>query len=136
MYELMTAYWPTAEADPAATPVEREYARIWSATPKVVFSSTLSTVGWNSRLVRGDVGGELARLRNEFEGDLDIGGATLAAAFIRRGLVDEYRLVVHPVVLGAGTPYFPPLESPLPLRLTETRTFASGSVYLGYAAIR
>lgn len=76
---------------------------------------------------------ELARLRTEFDGDPDVGGPTLAAVFIRRGLIDEFRLVVHPVVLGAGTPFFPPLESPIPLRLTATRAFASGVAYHGYA---
>ena len=75
----------------------------------------------------------LARIREEFDGDLEVGGPTLAAEFIRRGLVDEYRLVVHPVVLGAGTPFFPPLDEPLRLRLVDTRRFASGALYLGYA---
>ncbi|MEK6191662.1 MAG: dihydrofolate reductase family protein [Chloroflexota bacterium] len=134
MYELMAGYWPTAGSDPAATEVERDFARIWIETPKVVFSSTLPSVEWNSRLVRGDVGDELARLRTEFDRDLDVGGPTLASAFIRRGLVDEYRLLVHPVILGAGTPFFPALEDPIRLRLTETRTFESGVIYLGYAA--
>jgi dihydrofolate reductase len=134
MYELMAGYWPTAESDPSATEVEREFARIWKPMPKIVFSSTLASVDWNSRLVRGDVGEELAQLRTEFDGDLDVSGATLAAEFIRRGLVEEYQLIVHPVVLGAGTPFFPELQSPIPLRLTETRTFGSGAIYLGYAA--
>jgi dihydrofolate reductase len=132
MYDLMTAYWPTAGSEPSATPVERDFARIWSETPRVVFSSTLERVEWNSRLARGDVGDELARLRDEFDGDIDVGGATLAAEFIRRGLVDEYRPVVHPVVLGAGTPFLPKLDTPLRLRLKETRRFASGAMYLGY----
>ena len=134
MYELMAGYWPTAESDPSATEVEREFARIWKPMPKIVFSSTLTTVDWNSRLVHGDVGDQLAQLRTEFDGDLDVSGATLAAEFIRRGLVEEYQLLVHPVVLGAGTPFFPELESPIALRLTETRTFGSGVIYLGYAA--
>jgi dihydrofolate reductase len=128
----MAAYWPTAEQDPAATDVTREFARIWNATPKIVFSNSLASVEGNSRLVRGDVGEELTRLRNEFPGNLDVGGPTLASAFIARGLVDEYRPVVHPVVLGAGTPFFPPLERPLRLRLAETRTFESGAIYLEY----
>jgi dihydrofolate reductase len=134
LYEVMAAYWPTAESDPSATEPMREFARIWNATPKIVFSSTLDTVEWNSRLVRGDVGEELARLRTEFTGDLSVGGATLASAFIRRGLVDEYRLVVHPVVLGSGTPFWPNLDGPIRLRLTETHRFESGVVYLSYAA--
>lgn len=136
MYELMAEYWPTAESDPAATPAMLEFARIWNPMPKVVFSSTLSTVEWNSRLMSGDVGDALARLRTEFDGDLDVGGPTLASAFIERGLVDEYRLVVHPVILGAGTPFFPAMASPIHLRLQETRTFESGVVYLGYATDR
>jgi dihydrofolate reductase len=133
LYEVMAAYWPTAESDPNATPAMLDFARIWNPKPKVVFSTTLEEVEWNSRLVRGDPVGELARIRSEFEGELSVGGPTLASAFIRRGLVDEYRIVVHPVVLGAGTPLFPPLERLIRLRLIETRTFASGAVYLGYA---
>jgi dihydrofolate reductase len=136
LYEVMAAYWPTGESDPAATEPMRDFARVWNAMPKIVFSTTLATVQWNSRLVRGDVAAELERLRMEFSGDIAVGGPTLAAEFVRRGLVDEYWLVVHPVVLGAGTPFFPPLDSPLPLRLIETRTFRSGVVYLGYEAVR
>jgi dihydrofolate reductase len=133
MYEVMAAYWPHAETDPDGNDTTRDFAAIWNATPKFVFSSTLQDVQWNSRLVRGDVGDELARIRDEFDGDLDVGGATLAAEFIRRDLVDEFELVVHPVVLGAGTPFFPALDEPLRLRLVDTRRFASGAFYLGYA---
>jgi dihydrofolate reductase len=132
MYELMAGYWPTADSDPSATAPIREFAQIWLATPRIVFSSTLEHVDWNSRLVRGDIEEELARLRQEFAGDMDVGGATLAASFIRRGLIDEYELLVHPVVLGSGTPFFPSLDSPIPLRLTETRVFGSGVTYIGY----
>ena len=135
LYETMAAYWPTGESDPDATDAMREFARIWNAMPIVVFSSTLSTVERNCRLVRGDVGDELARLRSKFDGDLAVGGATLAASFIRRGLVDEYRLVVHPVVIGAGTPFFPALDEPVRLRLKETHRFDSGVLYLGYEAV-
>jgi dihydrofolate reductase len=133
LYELMAAHWPTAESDPSTTETEREFARIWNAMPKIVFSSTLESVEWNSRLVRGDIDEELAQLRTEFDGDLAVGGATLASAFIQRGLVDEYRLVVHPVILGAGTPFWPQLDAPIRLRLTDTHRFASGVLYLGYA---
>jgi dihydrofolate reductase len=136
LYEVMSAYWPTYESDPDATEPMREFGRIWNATPRFVFSSTLERVEFNSRLVRGDVGEALARVRTEFDGDLEVGGPTLAASFVRRGLVDEYHLVVHPVILGGGRPFFPELESPIPLRLAETRRFASGAVYLGYATDR
>ena len=134
LYEVMNAYWPTAESDPAATKAMLDFARIWNAKPKIVFSTTLDRVEGNSRLVTGDVGEVLAQLRTEFDGDLEVGGPTLAAAFIERGLVDVYQLVVHPVVLGAGTPFFPRLERPIGLRLVESRSFRSGAIYLGYAA--
>jgi dihydrofolate reductase len=132
LYELMAEYWPTAESDPNATHVMVEYARIWNAKPKIVFSSTLESVDWNSRLVRGDVVEELGRIRKEFPGDLGIGGATIAAELVRQNLVDEYGLVVHPVILGAGTPFFPSLSHPLNLELFDTRRFSSGVIYLGY----
>lgn len=136
VYEVMSAYWPTAGSDPEATGPMLEFARIWNAMPKIVFSTTLDSVGPNCRLVAGDVGEHLAVLRSEFQGDLGVSGATLAAEFIERGLVDEYKIVIHPVILGAGTPLFPALKDRIGLRLLETRTFTSGVVYLGYEAVR
>jgi dihydrofolate reductase len=133
LYETMAAYWPTAESDPAATPAMLEFAELWNATPIVVFSSTLESVHTNSRLERGDLVDEVERLRADVEGEISVGGPTLAAELVRRGLVDEYRLVVHPVVIGAGKPFFPSLDTPLQLRLLETRTFESGVVYMAYA---
>jgi len=132
MYELMADYWPTAEDDPSATDAMREFARIWKPMPKIVFSTSLDHVKHNARLVRGDVGNVLEELRGEFDGDIDVGGPNVAGQFVRRGLVDAYHLVVHPVVLGAGTPFWPALDAPLRLRLTETRTFASGAVLASF----
>ena len=132
MYELMAGYWPTAGADPSATDTERDFARIWNAMPKIVFSSTLGAVDGNSRQAGGDVAEELARLRTEFSGDIDVGGPTLASSFIRRGLVDEFRLLVHPVILGSGLPFFPQLDSPIQLRQVDSHTFRSGVMYLGF----
>jgi dihydrofolate reductase len=134
MYETMSAYWPTAADDPAAPSAIRDFAVIWNAQPKIVFSRTLASVTWNSRLAAGEPEEELTRLKAEFDGDLEVSGPTLAAEFIRRGLVDEYGLVVHPVILGGGLPFFPGRERPVGLRLTETRTFGSGAVLLRYAA--
>jgi dihydrofolate reductase len=130
----MAGYWPTAEADASAPDYIAEFARIWKEKPKVVFSRTLESVGWNSRLVSDDIPGEIAKLKAEPGGDLSVGGARLAAALIRRGLVDEFRPIVHPVVLGAGTPYLPASGEAFPLRLVETRSFDSGAVYLRYQA--
>jgi dihydrofolate reductase len=132
MYELMFGYWATAEADPAATPVELEFAGIWKRIPRLVFSTTLDQVDSGSRLVRSDAAEEVARLKAQPGFDMDVGGPTLASTLMRAGLIDEYRLFVHPMILGAGTPFFAALEARVPLRLLETRTFGSGVVYLRY----
>jgi dihydrofolate reductase len=132
LYENMSSYWPTAPEDPSVTDAAREFKRLWLSIPKIVFSTTLTSVDWNSRLVQGDVGEQLARLRSEFDGDFEVAGPTLAWQFVRRGLVDRYEVIVHPVILGAGTPYLPPLDTRIPLRLTDTRTFPSGVTYRGY----
>jgi dihydrofolate reductase len=135
MYELMIDYWPTAENDPSATPAMLEFARIWKDKPKIVFSRTLSRVDWNSRLVRDGALEEVARLKAQPGFDMDVGGPTAASPLIRAGLVDEYRLYVNPVILGAGTPFFPVLDDRIGLTLLETRTFGSGVVYLRYEAV-
>jgi len=126
LYEIMAAYWPTGEENPESTETMREFARIWNPMPKIVFSTSLEHVEHNSRLVHGDVGTVLDDIRREFDGDMGVAGPNLAGQFVRRGLVDEYRLVVHPVVLGAGTPFWPELDAPLSLRLVDRHTFASG----------
>jgi dihydrofolate reductase len=132
LYELMR-FWETAGEDPSATEVIREFAEIWKATPKVVFSTTLEQVEGNARLVRDDAGKEVARLKEEPGKDLAVGGAGLASTLIRRGLVDEYRIFVNPVVVGGGTPFFPSLDERIDLELVETRTFGSRVVYVRYA---
>jgi dihydrofolate reductase len=127
MWEVMSGYWPGAEDDPAGSGVSREFARIWNRMPKVVFSSSLDRADHGARLVSGDVAAALENLRGEFGGDLGGGGPDLAGRFIRRGLVDEYRLVVHPLVLGGGTPCWDRLDDPLRLRLVEARPFPTGA---------
>jgi dihydrofolate reductase len=96
-----------------------------------VFSRTLEQVDPNSRLVRTDAVEEVARLK-ALPGDMDIGGPGLASTLIRAGLVDEFHLHLHPVILGAGTPFFPPLEDRIDLELLETRTFSSGVISTRY----
>jgi dihydrofolate reductase len=135
LYELMSAFWPTADQDPSAPDYIVEFARVWLDTPKVVFSHTLERVEWNSRLVRGDAVEEVVRLKAETTGDLEVGGPTLAASLLRAGLIDEVRPVVHPVIVGAGLPFFPALDEPRRLRLVETRPFASGVVALRYETL-
>ncbi len=131
LYETMV-YWETAHENPTATPVELEFAHIWQALPKVVFSNTLTQVEGNARLTREGVAEVLATLRAEPGQDIGIGGAGLAATAIRQGLVDEYRLFVSPVILGGGTPFFPSLADRIDLELLEMRAFGSRVVYLRY----
>ncbi len=132
-YELMDAFWPTADADPAADAPMREYAAIYRRTPKIVYSRTLERAGEGAELVR-DVDREQVRaLQQRFDGDLGVGGATLASAFRRLDLVDRWRVYVHPVVLGGGTPLFAPADGRLRLDLVETRRFGNGVVLLHYA---
>ena len=131
LYEAMLV-WGTPEA-PRSSADELEFARIWNAIPKVVFSTTLERVEGNARLAGADVAGEVTRLREEpGEGVVSVGGAGLASTLIKLDLIDEYRLFVQPVVLGDGTPYFPPLDRRIELELLETRTFGSRVIYLRY----
>ena len=102
--------------------------------PKVVFSRTLESVDWNSRLERGDPVEVVRKLKAETDGRLEVAGATLAAPIVQAGLVDEYRIVVTPTAVGGGTPFFPTLPSWISLRLLENRTFPGGTVLLRYEA--
>jgi dihydrofolate reductase len=130
LYEAMLV-WETAETWADADGLE--FARIWNAIPKVVFSATLERVEGNARLADADVASEVARLREEpGEGAVSVGGAGLASTLIKLDLIDEYRLFVDPAVVGGGTPYFPPLDAAIQLELLETRTFGSRVVYLRY----
>jgi dihydrofolate reductase len=131
-YELMARFWPTADTDPSSTPPMVEFARIWRDKPKFVFSRTLERAGWNTTVVRDPVAEEIQALKAQAGGDLALGGADLAAAFMRQDLVDEYRLYVHPVVIGRGKPLFQPSDTRLGLRPVGTRTFGNGVVLLHY----
>ncbi|WP_030393046.1 dihydrofolate reductase family protein [Kitasatospora purpeofusca] len=136
LYETML-YWETAEEDQSLDEVEREWTALWNPLPKVVFSTTLSEVRGNARLATGTVAEEIARLRAEpGEGEIAIGGATLAAAVAAAGLIDEYRPRVHPVLVGGGIPFFPRHERRQDLELLETRTFTSKVVHLRYRVLR
>ncbi|WP_036962955.1 dihydrofolate reductase family protein [Promicromonospora kroppenstedtii] len=136
LWETMSSYWPTGDQQPGATAADIEFARNWRDTPKVVFSSTLDEVDWNARLFAGDAVAEIARLKPEDGGPMRVGGAKLAAAAMRAGLIDEYTIVTHPVLVGGGAPFFTVLDSWVNLRLVETRTFAGGVVLNRYETRR
>jgi dihydrofolate reductase len=131
-YDLMADYWPTADDDPGAPSVIVEFARIWRDMPKVVYSRTLERVDWNATVARDVVPAEVVALKEQPGGDLVLGGSDVAAEFARHDLIDEYRLYVHPVVIGRGTPALRPSDARASLRLVETHTFGNGVVMVRY----
>lgn len=136
LYETML-YWETAAQDPSLGEAELEWISLWNPLPKVVFSTTLSTVEGAARLASESLSEEIERLRAESgDGEIAIGGANLAAQAADLDLIDEYRVMVYPVVVGGGIPYFAQGLRRVDLDLIETRTFDSGVVLLRYAVRR
>ena len=132
-YELMADFWPTADQNPTSTAREAEFARIWRDMPKIVYSRTLAKADWNTEVVSDVAAEDIVKLKEQPGGDLALGGADLSAAFGRLGLIDEYRIYVHPVLIGRGKPLFQETDGTTPLRLLESRTFGNGVVLLRYA---
>jgi dihydrofolate reductase len=134
LYETMLPW----ETDPSMRRSElwTEFADIWCALPKVVFSRTLDSVRGNARLAEGSVAEEVAAAIGATDREIEIGGAGLAAQAIGLDLVDELRMFRHPVVVGGGTPFLPPVTEDIRLTLVETRTFGSRVVYERYRRAR
>ena len=130
LFEVMDEHWTAAAMQDDLPDVEAEFARAYVGTPRFVFSDTLESVPSAVELVRSrDAVAVVSRLKDEIEGPLALGGAGLAASLL--DLIDEFQLVVLPVVIGSGKPFFP-AGSELPLRLVDHRVFDSGAVYLAY----
>jgi dihydrofolate reductase len=134
-YELMAGFWPFADEDPAASDVTKEFARIWRDMPKTVYSRTLQHADWNTTIVREIDPDAVRALKAQPGGDLVIGGSEVAAVFRAHDLIDEYRLYVHPILLGRGKPMFQPYDGRAELQLTESRQFDNGVVLLRYARV-
>ena len=130
LYETMLVW----ETDPSlrVDELRSAFADVWSALPKVVFSRTLDSVDGNACLATASLAEEVAAARAATGKDVAIGGAGLAAGAIGLGLVDELRLFRHPVVVGGGTPYLPPVTEDVPLDLVETRTFGAQVIFERY----
>jgi dihydrofolate reductase len=131
-HELMAGFWPTADSDPSSTGPMVEFAGIWRDMPKIVFSRTLERADWNTTIMRDVVVEEIMALKAQPGGDLALGGADLAAAFRQHDLIDEYRIYVHPILIGRGKPLFQASDAKTNLQLAETRTFGNGVVLLRY----
>jgi dihydrofolate reductase len=134
LYETMLVW----ETDPSLrdTELHAAFADAWCALPKVVFSRTLDSVQGNARLAEGSLGEEVSAALAATDRDVEIGGAGLAAAAIELGLVDELRMFRHPIIVGGGTPFLPPVTEDVPLELIETRTFGSRVIYERYTRVR
>ena len=134
LYEAMRVW----ETDPSLRDSEDRsaFADVWCAIPKIVFSRTLDSVQGNARLAEGSVAEEVVAALDATDKDISIGGAGLAAAAVELGLVDELRMFRHPVVVGGGTPFLPPVTESVPLDLLETRTFGSRVIYERYGRAR
>ena len=116
LYELM-AYWD--DDQPEWDTAEHEFALAWRKVPKWVVSRTLTTVGPNATLVQGDLETAVRRLKAEVDGEIEVGGPNLARSLTELGLIDEYRIYLHPEVLGEGTPFFAAARPPLRLASHE-----------------
>lgn len=131
VYDLMAQYWPMADQLEPDNKRAVEFSGIWKRMPKVVYSRSLQEVGWNSTLVRDVVPAEVQALKALPGGDMSLGGADLAESFMRLDLIDEYRVFVNPVVLGAGKALFG-AGLKKELKLIETKKFGNGVVMLRY----
>jgi dihydrofolate reductase len=131
LYETMLVW----ETDPSLrdTELRTAFAEVWCAIPKIVFSRTLDSVQGNARLATASVAEEAAAALDATDKDVAIGGAGLAAAAIELGLVDELRMLRHPIVVGGGTPFLPPVAEAVALDLVETRTIRARVIYERYA---
>lgn len=129
IYEIMS-YWD--DDDPNWSPEEFAFAAAWRRQPKWVVSRTLTSVGPNATLLEGDLETAVRRLKDRHEGEIDVGGPDLARSLTELGLVDEYRLYFHPIVLGRGTPFFAGPRPPL--RLVASETIGEEAIRLTYEA--
>lgn len=137
-YQLMEGYWPTVLNNPDADKHALEHAKWVHDIPKIVFSTTLDSVSWNNTtLIRDNVAEEVNRLKQEPGKDLVIFGSPgLAKNFMNLGLIDEYKLTLHPVILGNGISLFDSNTTFNSLKLLETKTLGSGVVTLHYSVTK
>lgn len=135
LYENMADYWPKAAQDASAGPIEMEYAKIWCEQPRIVFSTTLQEAAWAKRIVREKVAEEVRGLKDQPGELISVGGAGLAASLSQMGLIDEYWLYIHPVLLGRGKPMFGPLDEKIDLELVETQRIGARVLMLRYKKV-
>lgn len=128
-YEMMASYWPT----PQAKQQFPEVAERMNRAQKVVFSKSMDKASWNNtRLFKGDLVNEVRKLKGSSEGIVILGSGTIVSQLAQANLIDEYQLVVNPIVLGEGRTLFEGMKNKLRLKRTQSRTFKNGNVLLTY----
>jgi len=137
-YQLMADYWPAAATNHSTSKSDLEIADKMNNLPKIVFSTTLQEVKWNnSRLVKENIAEEISKMKQQSGKDMVIfGSGSIVSTFMQHGLIDEYRIIVNPVVLGNGNPLFKGINSKQNLKLLRTRVFSSGEVILYYEPVK
>jgi dihydrofolate reductase len=136
-YQLMESYWPTVLKNPNADKHALQHAQWVEDVPKIVFSRTLTEVTWNNtQLIKDNIAEEMKKLKQQPGKDLVIFGSPgLASNFMNLGLIDEYKLTVHPIILGSGISVFTDNNTKSTLKLLNSKTLKSGVVTLHYATI-
>jgi dihydrofolate reductase len=137
-YQIWEKYWPAATSNPQSTESDKRFSRFADETQKIVISNTLDRVEWkNTKLIKDNIAEEIQKLKQQPGKNLIVaGGATIAQTLASLGLIDEYLIVVHPVILGKGKLLLKDLNVRQKLKLIGTRTFNSGAVELSYSKIR
>jgi len=133
-YELMVPYWPDIAKSQAETKLENEFANTFTAIDKVVFSKTLQSVEGNARIVRGNLGDEIRKLKQQPGKNISVGGVSLPSQLMALGLIDEYHFVIHPGIVGDGRKLLEGISLPekLKLKLVDCKVFKSGVLWLHY----
>ena len=132
-YEMMASSWPHARENPASTKSEIEFADKYNSIEKVVFSRTLNKVDWNNTtLNKGNLITEVEKMKKQDGKSISAGSLSIASALTEKNLIDEYWILVHPVVLGRGKKLFENLSNKVVLKLIETKTLGSGAVVMHY----
>lgn len=132
-YEMMKGYWPKIPGNPEASLFERQHADWLQKASKIAVSTTLESDDWANMIIGGDLANEITRLKEQDGKDIWLlGSPTLTQSLMKLRLIDDYRLLVTPIILGNGKRLFAELESPLNLTLVETKTFLEGVVLLRY----
>jgi dihydrofolate reductase len=132
-YQLMESYWPKLVKSPSGNKEIDEFALAIDKVNKIVFSRTLKSIGWESaKLANRDLKEVVLELRKQSGKDIFVGSPSLIVALTQLGLIDEYQLCVHPVIVGKGLPLFKDVNDKITLKLKKTKPFSSGAITLYY----